>query len=139
MHQVQHVIEVRTQGQELVEITGEIGRWLDRQAIVTGLLTVFCRHTSASVLIQETADPDVRYDLKKFFTCLVKEDSSLYHHTAEGPDDMPAHIRTALTQTHLAIPVIDGRLALGRWQSISLFEHRVQPHRREIVLHLLGE
>jgi secondary thiamine-phosphate synthase enzyme len=139
MRQVQHVIEVWTQGQELVQITEEIGRWVGRQTIGTGLLTVFCRHTSASVLIQETADPDVRHDLEKFFNCLVKEDSSLYHHTAEGPDDMPAHIRTALTQTHLAIPVVDGRLALGRWQSISLFEHRVQPHRREIVLHLLGE
>jgi len=139
MRQVQHVIEIRTQGRELIEITGEIGQWLESQIIGIGLLTVFCRHTSASLVIQETGDPDVRHDLEMFFNRLVKEDPSLYRHMSEGPDDMPAHIRTALTQTHLSIPVVDGRLALGIWQSISLFEHRVQPRRREIVLHLIGE
>jgi secondary thiamine-phosphate synthase enzyme len=139
MRQVQHVIEIRTQGHGLIEITGEIGRWLESQIIGTGLLTVFCRHTSASIIIQETGDRDVRHDLERFFNRLVQENSSLYRHAGEGPDDMPAHIRTALTQTHVSIPVVNGRLALGTWQRISLFEHRAQPHQREIVLHMIGE
>src|SRR3954471_5094322 len=137
MRQVQHVIEIRTQGHELIEITGEIGRWLESQIIGTGLLTVFCRHTSASLVIQETGDPDVRHDLEMFFNRLVKEDPSLYRHMAEGSDDMPAHIRSALTQTHLSIPVVDGRMALGTWQGIYLFEHRSASYRRSVVLQLL--
>jgi secondary thiamine-phosphate synthase enzyme len=102
-------------------------------------LTVFVRHTSASLLIQENADPDVQRDLESFFHRLVPEDNDLYRHTAEGPDDMPAHIKGALTQTQLSIPVSDGRLALGTWQGIYLFEHRRAPHRRELALHLIGE
>jgi len=109
------------------------------QGVETGLLTVFCRHTSASLTIQENADPDVLEDLQTFFTRLVREDPSLYRHTDEGPDDMPAHIRSALTDVQLSIPVFGGRLALGTWQAIYLFEHRTQPHTRGLVLHLLGE
>jgi secondary thiamine-phosphate synthase enzyme len=102
-------------------------------------LTLFCRHTSASLLIQENADPDVRTDLEAWFAAAAPEDPRRYVHTTEGPDDMPAHIRTALTQTHLAIPVESGRMMLGTWQGIYLFEHRRAPHRREIVAHLIGE
>jgi secondary thiamine-phosphate synthase enzyme len=116
-----------------------VAGWLARQEIATGLLTLFCRHTSASLLIQENADPDVQTDLEAFFAALAPEDADRYVHKIEGPDDMPAHIRTALTQTHLAIPVEDGRMALGTWQGIYLFEHRKAPHRREIVAHLIGE
>lgn len=139
MRQARHTLTVTTRGQGLVEVTGEIGRWVGDQGITTGLLTVFCRHTSASLVIQENADPDVRTDLEAFFKRLVREDPSLYVHTIEGPDDMPAHIRTALTQTHLSIPVDRGRPMLGTWQGIYLFEHRRDGHRRELVLHLLGE
>ena len=105
----------------------------------TGVLTVFVQHTSASLVIQENADPDVVRDLNDFFARLAPEDQRLYRHTVEGPDDMPAHIRAALTQTHLAIPVQEGRLALGTWQGIYLFEHRAANHRRNVVLHLIGE
>jgi secondary thiamine-phosphate synthase enzyme len=139
MRQAQHTLTVTTRGQGLVEVTGEVARWVDGQGIGTGLLTVFCRHTSASLVIQENADPDVRTDLEAFFGRLVREDPSLYAHTVEGPDDMPAHIRTALTQTHLSIPVDRGRPRLGTWQGIYLFEHRRSGHRRELVLHLTGE
>ena len=139
MRQVLTHIQVETRGQGLVEITDRVSRWVHTQRIGTGLLTVFCRHTSASLLIQENADPDVRTDLLDFFRKLVPEGRGLYVHEDEGPDDMPAHIRAALTQTHLAIPVEAGRILLGTWQGIYLFEHRSAPHRREIVLHLLGE
>lgn len=105
----------------------------------TGLLTVFCRHTSASLLIQENAAPEVRSDLEAFFEQLAPEDPSRYAHDDEGPDDMPAHLRTALTQVQLSIPLMDGRLALGTWQGIYVFEHRRRPHRREIALHLAGD
>ena len=121
------------------EVTREVAAWLAEQSVRDGLLTVFVRHTSASLLIQENADPDVQRDLESFFGRLVPEDSRLYRHTAEGPDDMPAHIKGALTQTQLSIPVSDGRLALGTWQGIYLFEHRHAPHRRELALHLIGE
>ena len=104
----------------------------------SGLLTAFVQHTSASLVIQENADPDVVRDLNDFFTRLAPEDSGVYRHTIEGPDDMPAHIRAALTQTHLSIPVNEGRLALGTWQGIYLFEHRSANHRRNVVLHLMG-
>jgi secondary thiamine-phosphate synthase enzyme len=107
--------------------------------ISTGLLTIFCRHSSASLLIQENADPDVQTDLESFFEEIAPEDGKRYVHKTEGLDDMPAHIRTALSQTQLAIPVASGRMVLGTWQGIYLFEHRRAPHRREIVLHLLGE
>ncbi len=130
---------ISTKGRGLVEITPLVAGWLAHQGIATGLLTLFCRHTSASLLIQENADPDVQTDLEAFFAALAPEDADRYVHKIEGPDDMPAHIRTALTQTHLAIPVEDGRMALGTWQGIYLFEHRKAPHRREIVAHLIGE
>lgn len=130
---------VRTRGQGLVEVTDPVTRWVAAQGMATGLLTVFCRHTSASLVIQENADPDVRADLERFFQRLVAEDPALYEHTVEGPDDMPAHIRSALTTAQLSIPLLDGRLALGTWQGIYLFEHRRRPHERQLVLHLLGE
>jgi len=138
MRQSQHTLNVATRGKGLVEITQEVKGWLAGQKIATGLLTLYCRHTSASLLIQENADPDVRKDLQNFFEDIAPE-SRGYIHDTEGPDDMPAHIRTALTHTSLSIPVTKGALALGTWQGIFLFEHRSAPHRREIVLHLTGE
>ena len=120
-------------------ITGEIEKWAQSQNVRTGLLTVFIQHTSASLVIQENADPDVVRDLDEFFSRIVPEDAPWYRHTAEGPDDMPAHIRAALTQTQLTVPIIDSRLALGTWQGIYVFEHRSRSHRRSIVLHLAGE
>ncbi len=134
-----HQIEVPTRGKGLYEITGELGRWVAGLGISTGLLTVFVQHTSASLTIQENADPDVVHDLNQFFNRLVEEDNRLYRHTVEGPDDMPAHIRAALTLTQLSVPVESGRMALGAWQGIYLFEHRAAPHRRRIKLHLIGE
>ena len=132
-----HHLTVPTQGQGLVEVTAPIRRWLAEQSVETGLLTVWCRHTSASLLVQENADPDVRADLVAFFRRVVPEGAG-YRHQDEGPDDMPAHIKAALTQTQLSIPVAQGRLVLGTWQGIHLFEHRAAPHRRDLVLHLLG-
>ena len=131
-------LQVKTRGKGLFEITRPILDWVAGLAIEAGMLTIYIRHTSASLTIQENADPDVQHDLERFFARLVPEDDRLYRHTMEGPDDMPAHIRAALTQTHLAVPVIGGRLALGTWQGIYLFEHRRHPHRRTIVLHAIG-
>ncbi len=139
MKQAQDTITVGTRGQGLHEVTAEIADWVSRQDIGTGLLTVFCRHTSASLTIQENADTDVQRDLEAFFRRLVKEDPSLYRHTTEGPDDMPAHIRSALTDVSLTIPVSGGRLGLGTWQGIYLFEHRARPHERRLILHLAGD
>ena len=139
MRQAQTELDFQTPGQSMVEVTGEIAGWVSRQEIKTGVLTVFCRHTSASLTIQENADPDVRRDLESFFKRMVLEDPSLYRHAMEGPDDMPAHIRGALTDVSLNIPVSSGRLALGTWQGIYLFEHRHRPHGRKLVLHLTGE
>ena len=133
-----HQIEVPTRGKGLYEITGALGSWVAGLGVSDGLLTVFVQHTSASLTIQENADPDVVYDLNAFFNRLVAEDNRLYRHTCEGPDDMPAHIRAALTLTQLSIPVEGGRLALGTWQGVYLFEHRAAAHRRSVVLHLLG-
>jgi secondary thiamine-phosphate synthase enzyme len=140
-------LRIQTRGKGLYEITDQIAGWLRDSAIVTGLLTVFVQHTSASLTIQENADPDVVHDLNAFFDRLVAEDAAedgaednrLYRHTLEGPDDMPAHIRAALTLTQISIPVRQGRMALGTWQGIYLFEHRAAPHRRSVVLHLIGE
>ena len=132
-------MNVATGGPGLYEITGEVEGWVHAQAMEAGLLTLFCRHTSASLTIQENADPDVQRDLQTFFERLVKEDPSLYRHTAEGTDDMPAHIRSALTNVQLSVPVAGGRTQLGTWQGIYLFEHRHQPHRRQVSLHLMGE
>jgi secondary thiamine-phosphate synthase enzyme len=139
MRQSTTLLSIETQRQGLLEITDRIARWTEAQAIKTGLLTVFCRHTSASLLIQENAASAVRADLERYFDRIAPEDPSAYTHDDEGPDDMPAHIRTALTQVQIAIPLIDGRLALGTWQGIYLFEHRRRPHSRTLVLHLLGD
>ena len=139
MRQAGTVLIVPTRRQGLVEITAEVRRWSAGTGIATGLLTLFCRHTSASLTVQENADPDVRDDLETFFKLLVREDPSLYTHTLEGPDDMPAHIRSALTLTSLSIPVVGGAPLLGTWQGIYLFEHRASPHRREIALQILGD
>lgn len=138
MRQHMHTISVSSNGKGLIEITGEVKRWVAGQEITSGLLTVYCRHTSASLLIQENADPDVQTDLENFFEDIAPEARHFVHDT-EGPDDMPAHIRTALTGVQLSIPVMKGQMVLGTWQGIYLFEHRSAPHRREIVLHLLGE
>ena len=137
MRQAQHHLDVETHGKGLTEITAPVAGWLDVQGIANGLLTVFCRHTSASLIVQENADPDVRTDLETFFARLVPE-TGPYVHTLEGPDDMPAHIRAALTQASLTIPVSGGRMVLGTWQGIYLFEHRRRPHVRDVVLHLIG-
>lgn len=138
MKQASHSITVDTRGIGLVDVTRPIRDWLDRQRIGEGLLTVFCRHTSASLVIQENAAPAVRRDLARFFATLVREDAG-YEHDDEGPDDMPAHIRSALTNVSLSIPVIAGEMTLGTWQGIYLFEHRRSPHRRTLALHVIGE
>jgi secondary thiamine-phosphate synthase enzyme len=138
MRQASGELEVATERQGLVEVTGQVARWVAGQGMEEGLLTVFCRHTSASLLIQENAAPEVRTDLQNYFAAIAPEDPGAYEHSDEGPDDMPAHIRTALTQVQLSIPLAGGRLVLGTWQGIYLFEHRRRPHRRRIALHLIG-
>jgi secondary thiamine-phosphate synthase enzyme len=130
---------IQTRGPGLVEITAPIRAWVGSSGIGSGLLTVHVRHTSASLLIQENADPEVRADLERFFRRLVPEGDPLFEHVAEGPDDMPAHVRAALTPTTLSIPVAGGEPSLGSWQGIYLWEHRRAPHRRSVVAHLLGE
>jgi secondary thiamine-phosphate synthase enzyme len=132
-------IEIKTRGPGLTDITREVSRFVLDANIAEGLLTVFLRHTSASLVIQENADSDVLRDLEDFFSRLVSRNLNLYRHTTEGPDDMPAHIRAALTQTSLSIPISRGALGLGTWQGIYLFEHRDAPHRREVMLHAVGE
>lgn len=139
MKQARHHLTVRTSGQGLYEVSREVAAWVAAQDIEDGLLTLFCRHTSASLTIQENADPDVQRDLQDFFKKLAPEDPRLYRHTTEGPDDMPAHIKSALTNVQLSIPVTGGRMALGTWQGIFLFEHRTHAQDRELVLHLIGE
>ncbi len=137
MRQAAHTLRVRAPHRGLTDITAAVRQWLGGKGIQTGLLTVFCRHTSASLLIQENAAPAARADLEKFFARLAPE-SDIYQHDDEGPDDMPAHLRAALTQVQLSIPVANGQMVLGTWQGIYLFEHRARPTEREIVLHLLG-
>ena len=139
MRQASEILPFATRGRGLVEVTREVTEWTAAQRVRTGLVTLFCRHTSASLLIQENAAPEVRQDLEAFFEEIAPEDPGRYAHGDEGPDDMPAHLRTALTQVQLSIPIVAGKLALGTWQGIYLFEHRRRPHRREIALHLLGE
>ena len=139
MRQSMHVLLANPTRRGLTEITEPVRAWVGKQAISQGLLTLFCRHTSASLLIQENAARAVRNDLEKFFDELAPEGDDLYEHDDEGPDDMPAHLKTALTQVQLNVPVMDGRLMLGTWQGIYLFEHRARPSQREIVLHLAGE
>lgn len=139
MKQASHRISVRTHGKGLYEITGRIAEWLAGQGIREGLLTVFVQHTSASLVIQENADPDVVRDLKEFFARVAPDAASWYEHTIEGPDDMSAHIRSALTATSISIPVTGGRMALGTWQGVYLFEHRSVPHTRTVAVHVIGE
>ena len=131
-------LAVSTSGRSLVEITREVSGWVREQAIQSGLLTVFCRHTSASLLIQENAAPEVRGDIIDWLDRIAPEDCG-WRHDDEGPDDMPAHLKAILTGVSLSVPVLEGDLALGTWQGIYLAEHRTRPHRRNIVLHLLGE
>ncbi len=139
MRQLQNEITVATRGQNLVEFTREAAAFVTDSGFTEGLLIAFVRHTSASLLIQENADPDVQRDLVAFFRRLVPDGDPLFVHMSEGPDDMPAHVKTALTQTSLSIPVTGGRLALGTWQGLYLFEHRTAAHRRRIHFHLLGD
>lgn len=139
LRQASATLNLSAPRQGLHEITDEIDSWVRDQGIGTGLLTIFCRHTSASLLIQENAASAARRDLENYFSRIVPEDPALYAHNDEGPDDMPAHLRSALTQTQLSIPVEDGRMVLGTWQGIYLFEHRREPSRRQIALHLVGE
>ena len=139
MEQAQHTLVIETRGPGFTDLTAQVAAWLGSIAAGDGLLTLFVRHTSASLLIQENADPQVGEDLERFLALLVPDGDPLFSHVAEGPDDMPAHVRAALTQTQLAIPVAGGRLALGTWQGVYLYEHRHRPHRREVALHLLGE
>ncbi|MES3098507.1 secondary thiamine-phosphate synthase enzyme YjbQ [Sphingomonas faeni] len=138
MRQATTTLTIDTTRQGLVDVTDKIVRWTREQRLVEGLLTIFCRHTSASLLIQENAAPEVRTDLEAYFARIAPE-SRDYEHDDEGPDDMPAHLRTALTQVQLSIPLIDARLALGTWQGIYLFEHRRRPHRRTLALHVIGD
>ena len=133
-----HVLQSRAKRRGLTEITTDVRQWVASQEITSGLLTLYCRHTSASLLIQENAAPAVQRDLEKFFDELAPEGDGLYEHDDEGLDDMPAHLKTALTQVQLSVPVMDGKLMLGTWQGIYLFEHRERPSQREIVLHLVG-
>ena len=131
--------EIRTRGKGTYQITSEVAGIVQRSGIKTGAVTVFVRHTSASLVIMENADPSARRDLEEFFERLVPEDTPWFVHTDEGPDDMPSHIRMALTRTSEVIPIIGGRMALGTWQGIFVFEHRRAPHRREIVVSVVGE
>jgi secondary thiamine-phosphate synthase enzyme len=139
MKQANHTLHVSTRGKSLTDITRPVLDWTAGQGIGAGLLTLWCRHTSASLTVQENASPAVRADIANFFEELVPEDPARYAHDDEGPDDMPAHLRAMLTGTTMGIPVVDGRPVLGTWQGLYLFEHRRAPHRREVVLHLLGD
>ena len=139
LRQLSHELTIATRGCGLYEFTREVEKWIAQNKFNDGLLTLHLQHTSASLLIQENADPDVRRDLEAFFKRLVPDGDPLFEHTLEGDDDMPAHIRTALTTVNLGIPVRQGRLALGTWQGIYLWEHRIQGQARRVVLHFLGE
>lgn len=138
MRHEQALQRISTTGQGLYEFTRQVAGFVEKMGARTGLLTLFCRHTSCSLLIQENADPDVCTDMNAFFARMVPEGMDWIVHTAEGPDDMPAHIKTALTQTSISIPVADGQMVLGTWQGIYLFEHRRAPHERQVVLHFSG-
>jgi secondary thiamine-phosphate synthase enzyme len=135
---VHHTLEISTRGKGLYPFTRDVAKWVASTGVHNGLLTIFVQHTSASLVIQENADPDVVLDLVDFFEGLAPENDPRYRHTTEGSDDMPAHIRASLTQTSLSIPVVDGRMTLGTWQGIYLFEHRSESYRRSVVLHLMG-
>jgi secondary thiamine-phosphate synthase enzyme len=139
LRQVLHEFSVATRGRGLYEFTDEVGAWVARSNLKNGLVTLQLRHTSASLLIQENADPDVRRDLDAFFDRLVPDGDPIFVHTSEGDDDMPAHVRTALTTVNLSIPIRDGRLTLGTWQGLYVWEHRCSAHTRKVAAHLLGE
>jgi secondary thiamine-phosphate synthase enzyme len=138
MRQATHQLQVATRGKGFYPLTREVAAWVASLGVETALLTVFVQHTSASLVIQENADPNVLRDMADYFERIAPEDDPRYRHTMEGPDDMPAHLRAALTATSLSIPVVEGRMALGTWQGIYLFEHRASPHRRSVVLHVMG-
>ncbi|WP_343526884.1 secondary thiamine-phosphate synthase enzyme YjbQ [Sphingomonas sp.] len=138
MRQATTLLSFDTHGQGLTEITRPVTRWVAEQGMDEGLLTLFCRHTSASLIIQENAAPEVKTDILAYFARLAPEDTRAYAHDDEGPDDMPAHLRAILTGVHLSIPLIGGRLALGTWQGIYLFEHRRAAHQRQIAIHMAG-
>mgnify|MGYP000877226228 CR=1 FL=1 len=138
MHVASEQLSVRTRGRGFTDLTASLRRFLERERCGDGLLTCFIRHTSASLLVQENADPSVREDLERFLADLVPDGDPRFTHDAEGPDDMPAHVRAALTQTSVAIPVLQGSLALGTWQALYLHEHRHAPHERTVVLQFLG-
>ena len=139
MQQRTHQISINTSGRKLYDITPQLIDWTKNSGLHTGLITLYIQHTSASLLINENYDHDVLVDMEAFFNRLVPDGDPLFTHTVEGPDDMPAHVRSALTQTHLAIPLIEGKAALGQWQGVFLYEHRHIPSRRKILLHLIGE
>jgi secondary thiamine-phosphate synthase enzyme len=139
LRQLATTLALETRGRGLLEITRPVTEWAGTSGFTTGLLTLFIRHTSASLVVQENADPDVRADLDRFFARLVPDGDALFQHRDEGPDDMPAHVRAALTATQLSIPLAEGRLVLGTWQGIYLWEHRLRAHRREVAMHLVGE
>ena len=139
MRIVHNTLTVSTRGKGLYPFTRAVEEWVSKQKLSEGLLTVFIQHTSCSLVIQENADPDVTLDLSDFFERLVPEEDEQYRHTAEGPDDMTSHIRSALTQSSLSIPLISGHLALGTWQGLYVFEHRSHAHQRRVVLQLIGE
>lgn len=139
LRQAHHELTIATRGRGLYEFTREVEAWVSKNGFTDGLVTLHLRHTSASLLIQENADPDVRADLERFFARLVPDGDPLFAHTSEGDDDMPAHVRTALTAVNLGLPLSGGRLALGTWQGIYLWEHRRVPHARRVALHFIGE
>lgn len=139
MRQQHETLSINAQGRRLYDITPQVLQWVQQSGIQSGLLTLYIQHTSASLLINENYDRDVLVDLEAFFNRLVPDGDDLFIHTVEGPDDMPAHVRTALTQTSLSIPVLQGRVALGQWQGIFLFEHRHLAARRRVLMHIMGE
>lgn len=139
MHQLHHHISLQTNGRHLYDITPNVTQWAEKSGMQTGVLTLYIQHTSASILINENYDADVLVDMEAFFARLVPDGDPLFIHTVEGPDDMPAHVRSALTQTSISIPLLNGRVALGQWQGIFLYEHRFMTHSRRVLLHLIGE
>ena len=139
MKQASQTLAIRTSGRQFYDVTQKVLDWVNGSEFKEGLLTLYVQHTSASLLINENYDPDVLVDLESFFKRLVPDGDPLFIHTAEGKDDMPAHIRTALTQTSLSIPIKQGKVALGQWQGIFLYEHRYESHERRILLHMIGE
>jgi secondary thiamine-phosphate synthase enzyme len=139
MRQLTNTLSVNTRGRRLYDITNEVKSWAQQSGMTAGLLTLYIQHTSASLLINENYDPDVKTDLERFFARLVPDGDTLFEHTIEGPDDMPAHVRTALTQVNLSIPLVGSKLALGQWQGVFVYEHRHEPYTRRVALHLMGE